>query len=263
MSSAPSKRPPSVSPDFDLDYSIHDFEVEHLPDSTFLFGRIEDAIIDEGAVPGGRTLDVACGVGRLTARFQERGAEGWGIEPSDEMLGLSRLVEPRESVILCRGIAESLPYRAASFDRIVCMGALDHFVEPRAFMEEAARVLKPGGRVVIALANYDSLSCRLGRPLQRAYWRLRRRAPTSRPYWEMPHDHYHRGTNRFVRALGGNTLKLHRSYGISLFWLFPGWGHLLAALPGRLSTTAFSALDSVAKRQPGLADTIISVWTKP
>jgi SAM-dependent methyltransferase len=252
-----------AEPEFDLDYSIHDFEVEHLPDSTYLFQQIEDAMVREGAVPGGRTLDVACGIGRLTARFKESGGQGWGIEPSDEMLGLSRLIVPRDAVILTRGVAETMPFRNGSFDRIVCQGALDHFVEPHAFMAEAARIIKQDGRVILALANYDSLSCRLGRPLQKTYWRLRNRQPEGRPYWQTPDDHFHRGTLDFVRRLGGSELVLDQSYGLSLFWLFPAWGQVLARLPDAAGNTLLGVLNRLANGRPQLSDMIVSVWKKP
>ena len=219
-------------------------------------------MVRDGAIADGRTLDVACGVARLTARFGEAGAEGWGIEPSGEMLGLSRIIVTRESVILTRGVAETLPFRDESFDRIVCQGSLDHFVEPRAFMVEAARVLKPNGRIIIALANYDSLSCRIGRPLQQAWWRIRSRRPSQRPYWETPEDHFHRGTPSFVGALGGPGLTLERTYGLSLFWLFPAWGQLLAFLPDALVNAMLSVLNTVAHGRPSLADAIVSIWRK-
>ena len=120
MSSAPSKKPPSADPTVDLDYSVDDFdfEIEHLPDSTFLFQRMEDALVREGTVTGGRTLDVACGVGKLAARFQQAGGEAWGIEPSADMLALSRFVIDRDAVALTRGVAETLPFQDATFDRI-------------------------------------------------------------------------------------------------------------------------------------------------
>ena len=263
MSSAPSKKPQSAEPAFDLDYSIHDFEVEHFPDSTYLFQQIEDAMVKEGALPEGRTLDVACGVGRLAARFQNAGGQGWGIEPSGEMLGLSRLIVPRDAVVLTRGVAEKLPFGDGVFDRIVCQGALDHFVEPRAFMAEAARVVRPDGRVIVALANYESLSCRLGRPLQQAYWRLRNRQPEGRPYWQIPDDHFHEGSLDFVRQLGGQELTLERAYGLSLFWLFPGWGQALAFIPSAAGTALLAALNKLAHGRPTLSDTIVSVWKKP
>ena len=268
MSSAPLKKPPSADPAVDLDYSVDDFdfEIEHLPDSTFLFQRMEDALVLEGTVTGGRTLDVACGVGKLAARFQQAGGEAWGIEPSADMLALSRFVIDRDAVALTRGVAETLPFQDATFDRIVCMGALDHFVEPRSFMQEAARLLKPDGRVVIALANYDSLSCRIGRgigrPLQRVASRLLLRPSEQRPYWQPPDDHIHKGNLAFVRSLGGSDLTLERCYGISLLWLFPGWGWLLAVMPAKLRHAAAGALDRRAHGNVGLADTIISVWRK-
>ena len=92
---------------------------------------------------------------------------------------------------------------------------------------------------------------------------MRRRTPAGRPYWETPDDHYHRGTPSFVRALGGESLALERAYGLSLMWLFPGWGKLLAGLPERVAGAAFRALDAIARRQVALSDTIISVWKKP
>ena len=120
MSSAPLKTPPSADPTADLDYSVDDFdfEIEHLPDSTFLFQRMEDALVHEGTVTGGRTLDVACGVGKLAERFQQAGGEAWGVEPSGDMLALSRFVIPRDAVALTRGVAETLPFRDATVDSI-------------------------------------------------------------------------------------------------------------------------------------------------
>ena len=264
MSSAPSKTPPSADPAVDLDYSVDDFDfdIEHLPDSTFLFQRMEDLLVREGAVTGGRTLDVACGAGAIVSRIHEAGGEGWGIEASAEMLGISPFVVPSETVILTRGVAETLPFRDSAFDRVVCQGSLDHFVDPQAFMREAARVLRPDGRLIIGLANYESLSCRLGRSLQETWWRLRRRHPSGQPYWAIPEDHFHKGTLSFVRALGGSQLSLERCYGVSLLWLFPRWGQALALLPDAVATKLLEACDRIAHGRPALSDTIISVWRK-
>ena len=267
-SSAPSSRPPSAEPAFDLDYSIHDFEVDPHRDSQFLFRRIEEAMVREGLVRGGRTLDVACGAGQIAARIGERGGDGWGLDASREMLGLSRWLFPKERVVLARGVAEALPYRSQTFDRVICQGSLDHFVLPRRFMDEAARVLRPDGRLVVALANYESLSCRLGRRLERfGHDVLRLPRKRRRGYWEQPLDHYHKGDLPFVRALAGGGLKLERCYGVSLLWLLKGWGELrwgdeLDKLRPHLAEALLAALDRVAYRIPGLADMIVSVWRR-
>ena len=103
MSSALSSSPPSAEPAFDLDYSIHDFEVDPCPDSQFVFRRVEAVMLREGLVPGGRTLDVACGTGQLGVQITGRGGEGWGIDPSPEMLGISRWLYQPDRVVLARG----------------------------------------------------------------------------------------------------------------------------------------------------------------
>ena len=261
MSLAPSRKPPSPEPDYDLDYSVHDFEVSPYRDSGFLTRRIEELMLQEALGEGGRTLDVACGVGRLVAKLRERGGDSWGLEPSPEMAGVSRWLFPAERVVLVRGIAEALPFRDGSFDRVICQGSLDHFVDPHAFMREAARLLRPDGRVIIALANYESLSCRLGRLPQRlAAALLRRQLPEQRPYWQPPPDHYHKGDLPFVRGLGGQTLRLERYYGCSLLWLLPGWGRALELLPRFITDRLLATLDLIANRTPGLADMIVSVW---
>ena len=266
MSSAPPKTPPSAEPAFDLDYSIHDFEVDPNPDSQFLYQRIDEAALAEGLTPGGRTLDVACGVGALAVQVCERGGEGWGIDSSQEMLGLNRWVFPARRLPLVRGVAEALPFRDGSFDRIVCKGSLDHFVDPQAFMRDAARLLRPGGRIVVALANYESLSCRLGRLWRRVETGvLCRPIPPHRAYFEPPPDHYHKGDLAFVRALGGRRLELERWYGLSLLWLLRDsrdwrWGDVLAGLSPSLARALLLGLDRIACRLPAQADMIVSVW---
>ncbi len=266
MSSALSSSPPSARPEFDLDYSIHDFEVDPYPDSQFLYRRIEEAMINEGTLPGGRTLDVACGVGKIAVEIGKRGGMGFGIEPSNEMLGLSRYLFPNDSVVLVRGVAESLPFANQSFDRLLCQGALDHFVAPRDFMREAARVLRPDGRAIIALANYESLSCKLGRGLRAyAHIALKKSAPKHRAYYEIPEDHFHKGVFAFVRTLGAPWLELERCYGISLLWLLRNWnewtwGKTLNGWPAPFAQRVLTTLDRVAYRTPALADMIVSVW---
>lgn len=267
-SSALTNRPPSAKPAFDLDYSIHDFEIDPHRDSQFVFRRIEAAMLREGLVPGGRTLDVACGAGKLGVQITERGGQGWGIDASPEMLGVSRWLYPADQVVLVRGIAESLPYRDGSFDRVICQGALDHFVAPRRFMDDAARILRPDGRLVLALANYDSLSCRLGRILHHVTDAALGRPPTTgRPYFLPPPDHFHRGTLAFVERLGGATLELERCYGISLLWLLRGfhkwtWGKTLDRLPAVLAEGVLRSLDRLGRHVPAYADMIVSVWRR-
>ena len=266
MSSAQSRNPRSADPKYDLTYSVNDFQADPHRDTAFLNARLEEAMLLDSTVPGGRTLDVACGVGRLAVEITKAGGQGWGLEPSAEMTGVGRWLFPADLSVLVRGVGEQLPFRDASFDRLVCQGALDHFVSPDVFMREAARVIRPHGRIVIAIANYESISCRLGRLAEHfAVASLGQPKAADRPYWQPPPDHFHKGQLSFVRRLGGELLELERCYGISLLWLLRHrrifhWGKGLDLLPERLARMILVPLDRLAQAAPAHADMIVSVW---
>lgn len=250
-------------PDFDLTYSIDDFEAGTHRDSHYLYRAIENTMLDLATeVRGGRVLDVACGTGRVAVRIAERGCMAVGAEASMEMIGVGRYVEPNSKALMLRSIAEMLPFADGSFDRVICQGSLDHFADPAAFMRETARIVKPEGRVVIALANFESVSCRLGRALDGTKKRLGRQLPEWRPYYEIPLDHNVKGDLPYVQGLGGDALVLDRCFGISLLWLFSRYGAVLDKLPERAATAIWATLDRIARNRPQDSDMIISVWRK-
>ena len=141
--------------------------------------------------------------------------------------------------------------------------SLDHFADPPAFMREAARIIKPDGRVVIALANFESLSCKLGRNVDRVKRRLGRPRPDWRLYWEQPEDHNVKGDLPYMHTLAGESLVVDRLWGISLLWLFSRYGSVLDRLPERAATTIWGGFDAIARRRPQDSDMIIAVYRKP
>lgn len=231
----------------------------------FFFDRVRQAVVDTTVDgPPGRVLDVGCGIAYEAAIFSRRGWQSWGLEPSPAMLARARtnVERSRARVTLVRGIAERLPFKDDAFDRVLCQGSLDHFADPQAFVGELARILKPEGRAVIALTNYDSLSCRLGR----AFFAARRAfglplPPPEYRYWQPPVTHTFRGNHASIAGLGGSRLRLERCFGISLLWLLPRWTQIVERVPAPLGEAALRALDGVAYRLPALADMIVSVWT--
>jgi SAM-dependent methyltransferase len=250
-------------PEFDLTYSINDFEAGIHRDSHYLYQAIEDTMVEIATETArGRVLDVACGTGKLSMRIAQRGCYSVGAEASTEMIGVGRYVHPESRAGMVRSIAETLPFADGSFDRVICQGSLDHFADPFAFMREAARILKPDGRVVIALANFESVSCKLGRTVDRVKRRIGRPRPPWRPYWVIPEDHNVKGDLPFIRTLGGDALALDRTRGISLFWLFSRYGQILDRIPPGAAKTIWRAFDGVARRRPQDSDMIISVWRK-
>jgi ubiquinone/menaquinone biosynthesis C-methylase UbiE len=108
-----------------------------------------ELLASEGDLRGRRVLDIGSGTGVFAAALAERlGAKVWAVDPSPEMLAVARRRVP-PGVGLKEGAAEDLPFRDAWFERAV-MRLSVHLVElPLAFVE-AARVLAPLGRLIVA-----------------------------------------------------------------------------------------------------------------
>jgi len=113
-----------------------------------------EAMVRLGDLRGRRVLDVGCGTGALLAALAEHAnAKVWGVEPSDEMRSVAKTRLPR-GVGLRAGSAESLPFREAWFERVT-FSLVVHLVDRPAAFAEAARVLAPGGRIVVATFDHD------------------------------------------------------------------------------------------------------------
>ena len=106
-----------------------------------------------GATNGARLLDVSCGTGSLLASAQERGVGSVGIDLSDQAVKLAKRVAPGAEVTV--GAGETLPFRDASFDFVICLGSLEHFLDMGQGLEEMKRVAKPSGRFCIMVPNQD------------------------------------------------------------------------------------------------------------
>jgi ubiquinone/menaquinone biosynthesis C-methylase UbiE len=107
-----------------------------------------------GIRPGQRVLDVACGTGALTQAVAERVASGGavtGLDVNPEMLAVARR---KHAAIEWRdGRAESLPFANASFDAVVSQFGLMFFDDRVAALREMRRVLRPGGRLAVAVCD--------------------------------------------------------------------------------------------------------------
>lgn len=97
--------------------------------------------------PGsGRCLDLACGTGVNLGRLTDAGWEVIGVDLSAEQLRLARQRAP-EGVELIQGDATQLPFADASFDAVACALLHTDVEDFAAVCGEAARVLRPGGRL--------------------------------------------------------------------------------------------------------------------
>ena len=103
-----------------------------------------------------RLLDVGCGTGRFAVFAAERlGARVWGIDPSPGMLEQARARQGAGAVGWRQASAERLPFKAGWFDGVHTHLVL-HLVDDRAAaLGEFARVLAPGGTLVVATFELD------------------------------------------------------------------------------------------------------------
>ncbi|MFD1932742.1 MULTISPECIES: class I SAM-dependent methyltransferase [Nonomuraea] len=106
-----------------------------------------------GARPGDRVLDVGCGTGYLTRVLSPLigpGERVTGVDPSPQMIGYARERAPANCVYLV-GEGQALDLPDASFDVVVSTLAMHHMPAAArgAAVREMARVLRPGGRLLI------------------------------------------------------------------------------------------------------------------
>lgn len=114
-----------------------------------------------GATPADHVLDVACGPGFLTMAFAAHAGDATGFDATDALLALAREEAARRglaNVTFASGDAEELPYADESFDVVACRAAFHHFPRPERVLSEMRRIVRRGGRVVVAdmLGNDDA-----------------------------------------------------------------------------------------------------------
>jgi SAM-dependent methyltransferase len=110
-------------------------------------------VVDRAQISAGhRVLDYGCGDGALLGvvsnRCRRLGAELHGFDPNELAVQLARkMLAERGVAARIHGSLESIP--ADFFDRVVCTEVIEHASAPQMLLCEIARVLKPGGRLVI------------------------------------------------------------------------------------------------------------------
>ncbi|MGU3540450.1 class I SAM-dependent methyltransferase [Methylobacterium sp. A54F] len=107
------------------------------------------SLVREAFAPeaGRRLLDVGCGAGGLARVLAGRGARVTGIDPNPQAVAAAAAAVPEARFEAAR--AEALPFPDAAFDGAVCLNALHHTADPGAALAEMARVVAPGGRIVV------------------------------------------------------------------------------------------------------------------
>lgn len=119
-----------------------------------LFGPWGNVMADAAGVASGQqVLDVACGTGVAAAAAAKRVGDAAvvGLDPNPEMLDVARRNNP--GIEWRTGRAETLPFADQSFDAVVSQFGFMFFEDRAAALREMIRVLRPGGRLAIAVCG--------------------------------------------------------------------------------------------------------------
>jgi ubiquinone/menaquinone biosynthesis C-methylase UbiE len=156
--------------------------------------------------PKARVLDVGCGTGELLRRLRVKYPDTAlaGLDPVAEMLDIAReKLSGKEDLRI--GYADSLPWTSGSFDVVVSCNMFHYISHPVEALREMARVLRPGGALVLTDWCDDYIGCRVCnlylRLTNRAFYKTYRQAECL----------------ELLRLAGFGDVKLER-YKISWLW---------------------------------------------
>jgi len=170
-----------------------------------------------GARPGEHWLDAGCGTGTLARHLAHQGCRVTGVDGSARMIEVAeRAAAGIHHAPAFRHVHDvvSLPFAAGAFDGVVCSSVLEYVHSPPLVLAELARVLRPGGRLLVSVPNRRSL---LRRALKIAHWSSVRLGLSPWPRWLALSRHEYT-QHEFTRVLDATALEVQcwRYYGPGL-----------------------------------------------
>jgi SAM-dependent methyltransferase len=216
------------------------------------FGRryVLDPVMLPRAVAGAprNALDVGCGEGRFCRMLKSQGVDSVGIDPTPALIAAARARDAGGPYL--KASAERLPFRDETFDLVVSYLSLIDIPDLQAAIGEMARVLRPGGAMLIAnLTSFNTARGDLGWIKDRSGQRL---------YY--PIDHYLEERATWIEYRGIRVVSHHRPLSTYLRALL-GAGLVLTYFDEPLPTP-----NAPASRARGYARVpwfLVMEWLKP
>ena len=146
-----------------------------------VFGIPEAEVDVLGDVDGLDVVELGCGTAYVSARLARMGARPVGVDPTPAQLETARrcMSETGIEFPLVEAYAESVPLPDASFDLAISEHGASNWADPYRWIPEAARLLRPGGRLVFVHGTPLSFLCYpdvgdVTKELQRPYFGMHR-----------------------------------------------------------------------------------------
>ena len=156
---------------------------------------------------GARVADIGTGKGRFAIACARQGAKVYALDIAKEMLDEAGRNAHRAGarVRFVRGDAESLPFPERFFDVVICMETIMHVPHPDQLVREVARIVRPGGRVIMSMTNKYRINALLRLP--EVLYRRLRPAPGDAPRYMWSYSV--REFRRFLQEAGLRIQVLH------------------------------------------------------
>ena len=164
-------------------------------------------------VSGLDVVELGCGTAYVSAWLARRGARPVGIDNSAEQLATARRLQAEHGIEfpLVHGDAEHTPFADASFDLAISEYGASIWCDPHSWIPEAARILRPGGRLVFLVNGTILMLCSpdddsaAGDRLLRDYFGMHR---FTWPQDETPSVEFHLGYGDWIRVLRANGFEV-------------------------------------------------------
>jgi ubiquinone/menaquinone biosynthesis C-methylase UbiE len=143
--------------------------------SRLLASLQQKALVELDPRPDDHVLDVACGAGKLVRAIASQVERAVGIDLSPGMIERARRQTTDEApagadrIEFAVGPSDRLPFGDSEFTAVITTTAFHHFPEPVASVREMARVLAPGGRILIGDSIRDTAPAKFGDAVLRRF----------------------------------------------------------------------------------------------
>jgi 2-polyprenyl-3-methyl-5-hydroxy-6-metoxy-1,4-benzoquinol methylase len=157
-----------------------------------------------------RVLDIGCGFGEALGYHRNRGCDAHGVEADANILRVAQ----RHGLNVRVGVFDSLVYEEASFDVVTLDQVIEHLGDPVSVLRGVARVLRPGGQLLVSTPNAQGWGARaFGR-----FW----------IHWHAPYHQQFFSRESMQQAAQLAGLRLEAAHTITnSAWLGFQWCHLL------------------------------------